>query len=117
MVGDTARIIGCNPYSKRADNDPDMGETADMRSTTLNWAMNQDNTYEKISDCFEGSFTVCGQNLLSIWMDFREDPENGKILAVTDSHFPHTSLIPTGLKKISAIAAGYGRVNILRDSK
>lgn len=78
MVGGYQRDNRLQSLLQAADNDPDMGETADMRSTVLNWAMGQDNTYEKISDCFEGS-TVCGQNLMSIWMDFREDPENGKI--------------------------------------
>lgn len=61
-----------------ADNDPDAGETADQRTAALNWSMRQDGTYEKISDCFGGS-TTCGLNLLHIWMDFREDPENGII--------------------------------------
>jgi len=61
-----------------ADNDPDMGETADERTTVLDWCMRQDHTYEKISDCFGGAVT-CGLNLQSFWMDFREDPENGDI--------------------------------------
>lgn len=61
-----------------ADNDPDMGETADQRTTVLNWAMEQDNTYERISDCFYGS-TAVGLNLMKLWMDFRQDPENGTI--------------------------------------
>jgi hypothetical protein len=60
------------------DNDPDSGETADQRSEILNWAMNQDQTYEKISECFTGGIT-CGLNLMSVWMDFREDPVNGTI--------------------------------------
>ena len=60
------------------DNDPDHGETANQRTTVLKWVMNQDGTYEKISDCFAGS-NICGLNLLQVWMDFREDPENGTI--------------------------------------
>jgi len=60
------------------DNDPDTGETADQRSEVMTWCMNQDNTYEKISDSNFGSLT-CGLNLLSVWMDFREDPKNGQI--------------------------------------
>jgi len=60
------------------DNDPDTGETADQRSEVLNWCMNLDNTYEKISDSNFGALT-CGLNLLSVWMDFREDPKNGQI--------------------------------------
>lgn len=78
MIGGYQRDNRLQSIIQAADNDPDMGETADQRSTVLNWNMQQDNTYDKISDCFEGS-TICGQNLLSIWMDFREDPENGKI--------------------------------------
>ena len=58
------------------DNDPDMGETAEQRTKVLNWSMDKDSTYEKISDCFDGANTS-GLNLLHCWMDFREDPENG----------------------------------------
>ena len=61
-----------------ADNDPDMGETADQRTAVLNWCKRQDQTYEKISDSFYGAIT-CGLNLLNVWMDYREDPENGTI--------------------------------------
>lgn len=61
-----------------ADNDPDMGETSDQFTTVINWIMRQDQTYEKISDCFDGA-NICGLNLLSVWMDFREDPESGSI--------------------------------------
>jgi hypothetical protein len=60
------------------DNDPDVQESADQRTTVLNWSMKQDNAYEKISDGFMGSNT-CGLNLLNLWMDFREDPENGEV--------------------------------------
>lgn len=63
-----------------SDNDPDMGETADQRSTVLQWNMRQNNVYETISECFDGSIT-CGLNLLNLWMDFREDPESGCICA------------------------------------
>lgn len=72
-----------------ADNDPDMGETADQRSTVLNWCMAQDGTYEKISNAFTGSL-ITGLNLLSVWMDFREDPENGKICV---DRLPYNSFI------------------------
>jgi hypothetical protein len=61
-----------------SDNDPDLGETADQRTTVLNWVKRADNTYTKISDCFAGS-NMCGFNLQQAWMDFREDPENGTI--------------------------------------
>jgi len=63
-----------------ADNDPDAGETADQRTTVLNWAKRRDGIYEKITDCFGGGIT-CGLNLLNLWMDFREDSENGEIRA------------------------------------
>lgn len=61
-----------------ADNDPDSGETADQRSTVLNWVMEQDGTYPKISDTFEGALGV-GLNLLGVYMDYRNDPESGDI--------------------------------------
>lgn len=53
-------------------------ETADQLTGTMMWAMTRDRTYEKISDCFTGSL-VSGLNMLHLWMDFREDPENGDI--------------------------------------
>lgn len=74
---------------KPADNDPDFGETADQRSTVLNWVMNKDGIYEKISDCFSGS-NVCGLNLLSLWMDYRQDPESGTICA---TRLPYSSFV------------------------
>src|SRR5271157_4402537 len=61
-----------------ADNDKDLGETADQLTTILDYVMRMDNTYGKISDAFDGANT-CGLNLMSVWMDFREDPENGCI--------------------------------------
>lgn len=61
-----------------ADNDPDASRTATDRTTVLQWVIRQDQTYEKYSDCFNGSNTT-GLNLLHHWMDFREDPENGEI--------------------------------------
>lgn len=62
-----------------ADSDPDMGESADQLTTIVNWCMDQDKTYGRISDTFGGSNT-CGLNLLHIYMDHRADPENGKIV-------------------------------------
>lgn len=59
-----------------ADNDPDQGKTAEQRTKVLNWCMQQDGTYEKISDAFNAS-NICGINLIHTWMDFREDPESG----------------------------------------
>ncbi len=78
MIGGYQRDNRLASVLEAADNDPDSGETADQRTTVLNWCKRQDSTYEKISDCFDASNT-CGLNLLNIWMDFREDPENGEI--------------------------------------
>lgn len=89
MVGGYQRDHRLQSIMTASDNDPDMGETADDRSTVLNWAMRQDNTYDKISDCFEGS-NICGLNLMSIWMDFREDPENG---AIRTDRLPFSSFV------------------------
>ena len=61
-----------------ADNDPDNGHTADQLTKLQSWIIRQDQTYERISDCFNGSNT-CGFNLMHVWMDYREDPENGEI--------------------------------------
>lgn len=74
MVGGYQRDNRLMSVLEAADNDPDMGETADQRTTVLNWCKNKDQTYEKISDCFDGS-NICGLNLLNVWMDFREDPD------------------------------------------
>lgn len=61
-----------------SDNDLDNGETTDNLAEALAWSYRQDNTYEKISECFEGAVT-CGLNLMHSWMDFRQDPENGQL--------------------------------------
>jgi len=60
------------------DNDIDQGETTEQLTTVLDWVKRRDGTYEKISDCFDGS-NITGLNLLHCWMDFREDPENGEL--------------------------------------
>lgn len=52
--------------------------TADQFSKLLLWSMQKDNTLETISQAFEGA-VVTGMNLLSVWMDYREDPINGDI--------------------------------------
>ena len=52
--------------------------TADQFSKLMLWAMNKDNTLETISQAFDGAVTT-GMNLLSVWMDYREDPINGDI--------------------------------------
>lgn len=80
MIGGYQRDNRLQTVVYAADNDPDRGETADQLTTILNWANNQDRIYEKISDAFDGS-NICGMNLIQLWMDFREDPENGEIRA------------------------------------
>jgi hypothetical protein len=52
--------------------------TADQFTKVMLWAMNKDNTLETISQAFDGAVTT-GMNLLSVWMDYREDPINGDI--------------------------------------
>lgn len=53
-------------------------ETAEQFSKILNWVNTSSNFYHIISEAFEGAVTT-GMNLLSIWMDYREDPINGDI--------------------------------------
>lgn len=53
-------------------------ETADQFSTLLQWVNNQSDVYHTISEAFEGAITT-GLNMLSIWMDYRNDPINGDI--------------------------------------
>lgn len=78
MVGGFQRDNRLATIITAGDNDPDAGQTAEDRTTVLQWSMDQDSTYHKISDSFEGAIGV-GLNLLHTWMDFREDPENGQI--------------------------------------
>lgn len=78
MIGGYQRDNRLATIISASDNDPDMGETAQQRSKVLDWIMRHDGTYEKISDCFDGS-NIAGFNLQHVWMDFREDPENGEI--------------------------------------
>lgn len=52
--------------------------TADQFSRLMIWANQYSNTLEIISQAFEGAITS-GMNLLSVWMDYREDPINGDI--------------------------------------
>lgn len=51
-------------------------ETADQFTKLMYWAHNHGNIYETISEAFDGAITT-GMNLLSVWMDYREDPVNG----------------------------------------
>lgn len=53
-------------------------ETADQFSRMMIWANNNANTFETISQAFDGACTT-GLNLLSVWMDYREDPINGDV--------------------------------------
>lgn len=53
-------------------------KTANQFSKVIVWAMEKDNTLETISEAFDGAVTT-GMNLLSVWMDYREDPINGNI--------------------------------------
>ena len=73
----------CTPI-ENADN-----KTSDQFTALLMWAMNQDDTYEKISDSFDGA-NITGMNMLSVWMDYRDDPENGDIRC---SRIPYSSFI------------------------
>ena len=52
--------------------------TASQFSKAMLWAMDADNTLETISEAFDGAVTT-GMNLLSVWMDYRNDPINGDI--------------------------------------
>lgn len=52
--------------------------TADQLSKVMMYAARNSNMYEIISQAFEGAVTS-GMNLLSVWMDYREDPINGEI--------------------------------------
>ncbi len=53
-------------------------QTADQFSKIMLWAMEKDQALETISEAFDGAVTT-GMNLLSTWMDYREDPINGNI--------------------------------------
>lgn len=53
-------------------------KTADQLSKLLLYAMNRGDGYQIISDCFGGALKT-GWNLMSLWMDYREDPINGDI--------------------------------------
>ena len=52
--------------------------TADQLSSVLFWVAKKDHMLETISDAFEGAVTT-GMNLLSVWMDYRNDSVNGDI--------------------------------------
>lgn len=52
--------------------------TASQFTKAMIWAMDQDQTLNTISEAFDGAVTT-GMNLLSVWMDYRNDPINGDI--------------------------------------
>lgn len=74
-------------------------QTAQDFSDAVHWTHGIDNTYEKISESFGGAIT-CGLNFLNVWMDYREDPENGEIrttripfnAVLTDPYWEKSSL-------------------------
>jgi len=53
-------------------------ETADQFGALLDWVANRTNIYETISGAFEGALTT-GMNLLSMWVDYRNDPLSGDL--------------------------------------
>lgn len=54
-------------------------KTADQFSKLMFHSDKQANVLHTISDAFEGAMTT-GMNLLSVWMDYRNDPVNGDIM-------------------------------------
>lgn len=72
-------------------------QTADDFSGVIQWANNRANVYEVLSDAFEGACTT-GFNLLSVWMDYREDPINGD-LRLTNHYHNGAFVDPTFKKK------------------
>lgn len=53
--------------------------TADQFSKILLWMDQKGHILETISDAFEGAITT-GMNLMSVWMDYRNDPVNGDVM-------------------------------------
>lgn len=79
-------------------------QTADQLTKVVQWANHSSSAYQNISDAFEGAL-VCGMNLLSVWMDYREDPINGDIR--TDVVGYNGFLIDTSFKKKDFSDANY----------
>jgi hypothetical protein len=52
--------------------------TADQFSSLMTWVADTTNMYHTLSGAFEGALTT-GMNLLSLWMDYRNDPLNGDV--------------------------------------
>lgn len=53
--------------------------TADQFSKIMMWMDQKGHILETISDAFDGALTT-GMNLMSVWMDYRNDPVNGDIM-------------------------------------
>lgn len=53
-------------------------QTTDQFSKLISYATTKGNLLNVISDAFEGALTT-GMNLLSVWMDYRNDPVNGDL--------------------------------------
>jgi len=70
---------------------------ADDNSGVLQWVNNNNNFYNVLSDAFEGAL-ITGMNLLSFWVDYREDPVNG-IIKVDNIPYNGAFIDPTSKKK------------------
>lgn len=53
-------------------------KTADQFTKVILWAMQSDGALETVSKSFDETLTT-GMSLLSLWMDYRDDPINGNI--------------------------------------
>lgn len=53
-------------------------QTAEIFTDLLLWVMQNQNGYNEISKAFEGAL-ITGMNLISLWMDYTQDPSNGDI--------------------------------------
>lgn len=53
-------------------------QTSDQFSKLLMWANNRADALNVLSEAFNGAL-ITGMNLLSVWMDYREDPFSGDI--------------------------------------
>lgn len=71
-------------------------QTADDFSGVIQWANNNSNAYQTLSDAFDGACTT-GFNLLSVWLDYRNDPINGDIRV--DNLYHNGCLIDPYFKK------------------
>ncbi len=53
-------------------------QTADQLTKLLLYVFQYGDFYECISDCFKGGL-ITGWNMMSLWMDYRDDPLNGDL--------------------------------------